>query len=105
MLSYILYKAQQQKIDQAKGKEKAQENSQDQPTSQPGPKEVINRKCKFGGCCNPLCLSGTRRCWQESPNDCPFFRHYKKLREEERKGQKDIGEEKYPRIVESPAEE
>ena len=56
--------------------DKQEENPQGQHVTLAEPKRKIEVKCKFGGCCNPACPSGTKKCWHTSPTECPFFRHF-----------------------------
>jgi hypothetical protein len=73
--NYIMSRTQDQNtVPQGGNNQKA---AQGQATSQTLPQDTRS-KCRFGGCCNPECPSGVKKCWHKDPRECPFFPHFKK---------------------------
>jgi hypothetical protein len=74
MSSYVIQNSKGQETKNVNEKEEG--NPEGQHGSPAEPKRKIEVKYKFGGCCNPACPSGTKKCWHKSPGECPFFRHF-----------------------------
>ena len=74
MSSYVIQNSEGQGTEKENDKQEGSPEGQHVSLAEPKTKTEV--KCKFGGCCNPACPSGTKKCWHTSPTECPFFRHF-----------------------------
>lgn len=82
----------------SKATNEGKQGGKEEPEKNTNAATHTKRKCKFGGCCNPSCPSGTRKCWHKSREECSFSRHFEASKEriEENSQNKAVDHKKEP---------